>query len=124
MQELFKIVIGAASFAIAACASAPASDETSLISRAEAKAHACPEHILAAGASPKDCECVADELYKLGQDGQALSAQESIVYEAFEGSANERDVVIGVVRLDAFETCGFFEDDHPVNKNLGSSGQL
>ena len=103
---------------LTACAAAPDPYEASKITRAEAKANVCPAHIIEAGASESDCACAARELYRLGQDGRAMRAQEKTVFEGFEGSQDGRSVAIGTMRLEAFEVCGFFEDDHPVNKGL------
>ena len=117
---LTSVVCGLVS-ALSACATSVAPIENSVISRAEAKAHACPPHILAAGATAQDCECAASKLYELGQDKALLTSQKSSVHDAFENETSARGVAIGLIRLEAFEMCGFFKPGHVVNENLGSS---
>lgn len=103
------------------CATVPVKETSSKLTEAEAKQYACPAHILKAGATAQDCECVAAELYKLGQDEGLLASQKSSVPDAFETETSARAIAIGLIRLEAFETCGFFEPGHVVNENLGKS---
>ena len=38
----------------------------------------------------------------------------------FGGADGKREIAIGLLRLEAFEHCGFFDPDHIVSKNLQS----
>lgn len=98
------------------CATSPTPEGT--LTRKEARAEACPQSVLEAGASPSDCYCVEEKLYALGQKPDALVEGETNTFRLYGDETGERKIAIGVLRLTAFEQCGLFEPDHPVAKNL------
>ena len=120
-MRLFTLAFLTCTILLSGCVTSPATETSSQITKADAKQHACPAHILKAGASAKDCECAAAKLYELGKDGTALAAQDGLVHESYGAGASPRDIEIGLIRLEAFEACGFFKPGHPVNENLGKS---
>jgi len=97
--------------------------DTYKITAEEAKIHACPQSVLEVGASPSDCQCAEDKLFEIGQDGQALADLETGMTElsgdeVLKGIETRRVTAIEVIRIDAFEACGFFEAGHPVGEGL------
>jgi len=93
------------------------------VTPAEAKTHACPQSVLEVGASPDDCQCAEDKLFELGQDGKALADLEAGMRELsgdalLTGIQTPRVTAIEIIRIDAFDACGFFEDGHVVGQGL------
>lgn len=93
------------------------------ITAAEAKTHACPESVLEVGASDADCQCAEEKLFEIGQDGAALAELEAGMTELsgdalLTGIQPPRVTAIEVIRIDAFDACGFFEEGHPVGEGL------
>lgn len=84
----------------------------------EAKSEACPKALLEAGASPKDCSCIENRLYDLGQKPGALSPNGQPPQALFGGESGRRKIAIGLLRHDAIEQCGLFDPNHVVAKNL------
>lgn len=84
----------------------------------EAKAEACPEALLEAGASPADCACIENNLYTLGQAPDAFTTDGQTPKAIFGGEEGTRKIAIGLLRHDAIEQCGLFDPDHIVAKNL------
>lgn len=89
----------------------------------EAKSHACPQSVLEVGATLQDCQCAEDKLFALGQDGALLARLEGGTSEIagsqeLSGIKPRRVTAIEILRLDAFEACGFFEDGHAVGEGL------
>lgn len=117
MRKLIAM-FGTSSVLLTACAVAPETSVSDKISQAEAKRLACPESVLEAGASAKDCSCVEDKLYTIGQTPGAIKYDNAAPQSGFGGVQGARDIAIGILRLDAFEHCGMFDPDHPVSKNL------
>jgi len=101
-----------------ACATTPETVQNDRLTRAEAKAAACPESILEAGASAEDCRCIETKLYEIGSQPGAIQANPNAEKSEIGTSSGRRDIAIGMLRLDAFEQCGIFEPDHIVSKNL------
>ena len=136
-----KLICFAALLALAACQTTTGSDAGSdvyvinsgtsqaarfddfKITREEAKTHACSQSVLEVGASPEDCQCAEDKLFELGQDGKALADLEAGMTE-LSGDPLLTDIkpprvtAIEIIRIDAFDACGFFEDGHPVGQGL------
>jgi len=96
-----------------------------LITLDEAKSEACPESVLEAGASPEDCQCVETKLFLLGQVPGALKPTSEINIAPVAGldasDAGKRKIAIGILRIEAIEYCGLFDQDHIVSKNLQKS---
>ncbi|MEP1229769.1 MAG: hypothetical protein ABJG88_03765 [Litorimonas sp.] len=112
---------------LAGCVSSPVVKQNDFesyrLTAVEAKTHACPQSVLEVGATPKDCRCAQDTLFDLGQDGALLSRLEGGTTEitdtkALSGIKPRRVTAIEILRLDAFESCGFFEPGHPVGEGL------
>jgi hypothetical protein len=110
----------AASLFLCACATSPAGNATNStkITRAEAKRLACPSQIIASGATTEDCNCVENHLFEIGQNPGALKGNKVASTIGVGGEQGKRDIAIGILRLDAFEQCGFFDPAHPVSRNL------
>ena len=101
--------------------------ESYKITRQEVQDFACPkaimQTILEAGASPKDCQCAQEKLWEMGQDGARLAALEQDITVVEENPdlakiAPRRDTAIGLLRVEAFKACGFFEDGHIIDAGL------
>ena len=105
---------------LAACASAPTPSISDKITLSEAKKLACPVSVLNAGASPEDCACVESKLFELGQKPGAIQYDNAAPHSGFGGEDGKREIAIGILRLDAFEYCGFFDPEHIVSQNLQS----
>ena len=93
------------------------------ITRQEVQDFACPQAILDAGASPKDCQCAREKLWDMGQDGARLAALEQDITVVEENPdlaklAPRRDTAIGLLRVEAFKACGFFEEGHIIGAGL------
>ena len=118
-------IIYLTAFMLSACASTlPPAKTAALITAAEAKREACPTSILDAGASASDCQCIENELFKLGQVPGALTPT-SEINDSITPSADlaartaaKRNIAIGILRIEAIEQCGLFDSDHKVSKNL------
>jgi len=112
------LLFTATAIPLISCANLPISSKPGTLTRAEAKAEACPESVLEAGATPEDCLCVENKLFSLGQNPDALREHTSTTHKLFEDTADKRKIEIGLLRLSAFEQCGLFDEDHTVAKNL------
>lgn len=88
------------------------------ITQSEAKAEACPESLLEAGASSQDCACIENELYELGQKPGVLDTESGSTHALFGRETGKRKIAIGLLRHDAIEHCGLFDPNHVVAKNL------
>ena len=97
--------------------SANSSDLTAPVTRAEAKSEACPAALLEAGASAKDCRCIENRLFEIGQTPGVLNSDKK-PQALFGGDEGRRKIAIGLLRHDAIEQCGLFDPDHIVAKNL------
>jgi len=117
IRPLLTVSFGAA---LCACGSisTPPFKPVNTLTRAEAKAAACPVSVLEAGASPKDCTCVEENLFEIGQKPGAIQYDPNATLSEIGTSSGQRDIAIGLLRLDAFEQCGLFDPDHVVAKNL------
>jgi len=111
-------IISIALMGLHACASTVETVQSDRLTRAEAKAAACPESLLEAGASPEDCRCIATKLYEIGSQPGAIQTDPNADKSEIGTSSGRRDIAIGMLRLDAFEQCGIFDPDHIVSKNL------
>ena len=105
---------------LAACANVPEAvpSATDKITRSEAKSLACPARIIEVGATPEDCRCVENHLFEIGQKPGAIKYDSISPSAGVGGQQGKREVAIGILRLEAFEYCGFFNPEHPVSKNL------
>ncbi len=114
-----RLIISLTGFAgLSACASTAETVPTDRLIRGEAKAAACPDSVLEAGASPADCACVEKHLYEIASKPGAIKYDPDAPTSKIGTSAGRRDIAIGLLRLEAFEQCGLFDPDHFVSKNL------
>ena len=111
-------IIATTLIGLPACASTVETMQPDRLTQAEAKAAACPESLLEAGASPADCRCIATKLYEIGSQPGAIQANPNAEKSAIGTSSGRRDIAIGLLRVDAIEQCGLFDPDHIVAKNL------
>ena len=118
MKSPQSIILLTAAAWLTACAVTPEPAAADTLTRAEAKAAACPVSVLEAGATPQDCACVEDQLFKIGQKPGAIQYDPDPPQSEIGTSAGRRDIAIGLLRLEAFETCGLFDPDHIVSRNL------
>ena len=105
---------------LAACAAVPEAVPSAKdkVTRAEAKNLACPARIIEVGATPEDCTCVESHLFEIGQKPGAIKYDSISPSASIGDQQGKREVAIGILRLEAFEYCGFFDPEHPVSKNL------
>ena len=70
-----------------------------------------------------------NKLFEIGQRPGAIqydnapygqTSGDSAPQAGFGGADGKREIAIGLLRLEAFEHCGFFDPDHIVSKNLQS----
>ena len=120
MLKLIALTGLTTSMLLTACASAPTPSISDKITLSEAKKLACPASVLNAGASPEDCACVESKLFELGQEPGAIRYDNAAPHRGFGGEDGKREIAIGILRLDAFEYCGFFDPQHIVSRNLQS----
>ena len=113
-----QLLILSLTAALSACAVTPQEAGSDTLTRAEAKAAACPVSILNAGASAEDCACVETRLYDIGRKPGAIQYDPATPKSEIGTSAGRRDIAIGLLRLEAFEHCGLFDPDHIVSQNL------
>jgi len=118
MIRFHTCIIATALIGLQACASTLEAGPADRLTRAEAKAAACPQSILEAGASAEDCSCIETKLYELGRMPGAIQSDPHAEKSQIGTSSGRRDIAIGMLRLDAFEQCGIFDPDHIVFKNL------
>lgn len=118
MKSSHILLLITATTGLAACAVTPSPSATDTLTRAEAKAAACPVSVLKAGASPGDCACVEDKLFEIGQKPGAIKYDPNAPQSEIGTSSGRRDIAIGLLRMEAFEHCGLFDPDHAVSKNL------
>jgi len=111
-------IIASTILGVQACATPIETVQPDRLTRAEAKATACPESLLEAGASVKDCRCIATKLYDLGGQSGAIQTDPDAEKSEIGTSSGRRDIAIGLLRVDAIEQCGLFDPDHIVAKNL------
>ena len=111
-------IISIALMGLHACASTVETVQPDRLTRAEAKASACPESLLEAGASPEDCRCIATKLYEIGSQPGAIRSDPNAEKSEIGTSSGRRDIAIGLLRMDAIAQCGLFDPNHIVAKNL------
>jgi hypothetical protein len=111
-------IIAGTILGLQACATTPETVQPDRLTRAEAKAAACPESLLEAGASAEDCRCIATKLYEIGSQPGAIQTDPNAEKSEIGTSSGRRDIAIGLLRVDAIEQCGLFDPDHIVAKNL------
>lgn len=94
-----------------------------LLTPTEAKTHACPQSVSEVGASEEDCDCAEETLLLLGQDGERLYRIEAGTTQVENSDVltdikPRRVTAIEILRIDAFEACGFFDAGHSVGAGL------
>jgi len=85
------------------------------------KAATCPVRAFEGGSRPEDCACVEATLFEIGQKLGPIQYEKAPAKSGMGTSAGRRDIAIGMLRLNAFVHCGFFNPDHPVSQNFEPS---